>query len=354
MKMKALAVAISTALIISGCASMGKEDRIGKNDGNDPCFVNLNRLDEAAIYYNDDHTKTVTTGVLVGAGTGLLLGLASGGSTGALIAGGVGGAIAGGFAADAYWSNKMRQANNQMDVAMQSMEADLQQDIGRLTAIDNDIAALLRCRIGQRDLIRQKYAEKKLTAQQAEQEWKKWGDLVRKDREEMKYLGDALNNISKIEQSYDAAATAISSTYPNSNVTPPANNGVPQQSLPVEIPDASYLVNGSKKQKAKKVSKRKQPVAQANTSSQNVAKQTTSTAPASKASSLKLLVASVHEKHESIQKNKAQIDKLAAEANNSKGFEQISSQAFPIMLGSIVPVEYALSAGLFLKENERY
>jgi hypothetical protein len=212
MKKRALVVSISTVLLISGCASMGKEGRIGQNDGSDSCYTSLNSLDEMAIYYKDERMKSIATGALIGGATGVLAGMAAGRSDAAMIVGGVTGVIAGGFAADAYWKNKLQQANNQMDRAISLMEADLKQDADRLSRMDRDLAALIRCRTLQRDMIKKQYAEGKITLQQAQEEWKKWGALINKDQEEMQYLDEALVNIRNINDSYDVAATAIGSS----------------------------------------------------------------------------------------------------------------------------------------------
>jgi outer membrane lipoprotein SlyB len=330
MNKKALMVAVSTALLISGCASMGKEERIGKNDSSDPCFASLDRLDNVAIYYKDQRMKDIATGAAIGGAVGVLSGLAIGGNDTAMIVGGITGALAGGFAADAYWKNKMQKAHNQMNVAMMAVESDLRQDVARLSTIDTELAALLRCRLNQRDMIRKNYAEKKITQQQAQQEWKKWGDLVRKDREEMKYLTEALNNVKKLEQSYDYAAAAMGSAS-----TQPVSQNIQQPPSQVqinthEIDEAEIFKAPAKtKTKTKMVSKHKPHTQIAKGAGTN------NVTPTSKGSSVQLLVASVHEKHESIQKNKAQIEHLALEAGNDKGFEQISSQAFPILFANI-------------------
>ena len=42
------------------------------------------------------------------------------------------------------------------------------------------------------------------------------------------------------------------------------------------------------------------------------------------------MVSSIHEKYESINKNKNEFDHLATEANNDKGFEQIESRFQPL------------------------
>lgn len=336
MKKKTLLVSLSTTLLLGGCAGMGKEGRIGQNDGSDPCFVHLDRLDETAIYYKDQRMKDITAGVLIGGGTGVLAGLAAGGSSTALIAGGITGAIIGGFAADAYWKNQLQKSNNQMAQAISLVEADLKQDIGRLSTLDKDVAALVRCRTNQRDVMKKQFAEGKLSVQQAQQEWKKWGDLIRKDQEEIKYLNDALDNIRKIEDSYNVAATASESP---SAITEDMQRKW-QQELQMEkdkeiasAQEALKMQLTAKRIKSKEKKKleheHKQKIAAIqNQYASKEAKIKNKVNP--KDSSLKLLVSAVHEKHESIQKSKAQFDNLALEAANNKGFEQINSKLFPI------------------------
>lgn len=336
MKIRSLGVVVSTALVISGCASLGKDGRVGLNDGSDACFVYLDRLDDTAIYYKDQRMTDIAAGVLIGGGTGAMAGLAIGRSDTAAIIGGITGAIAGGFAADAYWKNQLQKANNQAEQALNAVAGDVTQDINRLTSVDHDIAALVQCRIAQRDKIKKQFAERRLTLQQAQQEWKKWGDLIRKDQNEMKYLNEALDNIRKIEESYGVASMAAES---GTLVTEEMQKRWQQE---LEMEQAKELANinlAYKEQiKAKRIkAKEKKKLSKKHKLEIAAIK----TKYADKAASiknkknpngnlLKPLVASVHEKQESIQKSKTQIDNLAIEASNDNGFEQIRSQLIPL------------------------
>lgn len=326
------AASLSSVLLISGCASLGKESRIGENNGTDPCFVHLDKLDETAIYYKDQRMTDIAAGVLLGGGTGALAGAVIGGNSTAMIIGGVTGAIAGGFAADAYWRNKLQKASNQLDKAVIDVESDLNQDISRLNDLDKDMSALVRCRIAQRDQIKKQFLEGKISLQQAQEEWKKWGDLVRKDRDEIKYLNEALDNIKKIEESYAFATSAIETP---ANITDDMQRKWREEikiekdrELQVinEQYETKFLEKGIKA-KEKKILKeeRKQKVSDIKktyaTKENNIKKKINP-----KGDSLKLMISSVHEKHESIRKNQMQIDRLAAEASNDKGFEQINSR----------------------------
>lgn len=336
MKKKALLVSLSTALLVSGCASMGKGGRIGQNDGSDPCFVYLDRLDEMAIYYKDQRMKDITAGVLIGGGTGVLVGMAAGGSSAAMIAGGLTGAIAGGFAADAYWKNQLKKSNNQLEQAISAVGSDLKQDIDKLSSLDKDITELVRCRTNQRDMIKKQFAEGKITIQQAQQEWKKWGDLIHKDQKEIKYLNEALDNIRKIEDSYNVAATAIESP---ATITEDMQRKW-QQELQMEkdreIASAEVALKTQlaakrikQKEKSKLNHEHKQKIAEIqNQYASKEAKIKNKENP--KGNPLKLMISSVHEKHQSIQKSKAQFDSLALEAGNNNGFEQINSRLSPI------------------------
>jgi len=336
MKNRALLVSLSTTLLISGCASMGKDGRIGQNDGSDPCFVYLDRLDEMAIYYKDQRMKDITAGVLIGGGTGALAGMVAGGNSTAMIVGGVTGAIVGGFAADAYWKNQLQKANNQLEQAMSLVGNDLKQDIDKLSSLDKDITALVRCRTNQRDMIKKQFAEGKIPIQQAQQEWKKWGELIRKDQEEIKYLNEALDNIRKIEDSYNVAATAIESP---STVTEDMQKKwkqelqIEKQKEIVSAEEALKMQLTAKRIKSTEKKKLKYEHKQKITEIQNQyaskeAKIKNKENP--KGNPLKLMISSVHEKHESIQKSKDQFDNLALEAGKNNGFEQINSKLFPV------------------------
>lgn len=327
-------LSLSTALLVSGCAGMGKSSRIGENDGSDPCFASLNQLDEAAIYYKDQRVTDIAAGALLGGGAGVLTGLAVGRSDTAMIIGGITGAIAGGFAANAYWQNKLQKANNQMEVAFGAVESDVRQDIDKLAAIDRDMANLIRCRSEQRDQIRKQYSQGILSPQQAQIEWKKWGDLVRKDQEEIKYLDEALDNIRKIEESYRYAANSLESPalvteeMRQQNAMQLAQEkqqalAAEESSLQTQLSDKTL----NKKTKKKLKDQHKQKVDAIN--NEFVAKAASTSNKNPRTESLKLMVSSVHEKHESIRKNKDQINQLAAEAGNEKGFEQINSQFLP-------------------------
>ena len=344
MKKKALWIALLTTLLLGGCASMGKDGRIGLNDGSDPCFNHLNRLDDMAIYYKDQRMKDITSGVVVGAGTGAVAAILAGGNTAAVVASAVGGGIAGGFAADAYWKNQLQKANNQIGQATTMVENDIKQDANKLATLDSDISALVRCRTEQRDMIKKEFAEKKITLQQAQEKWKKWGDLIKKDQAEMKYLNEALDNIRKIEESYNAAATTIES----STVVTDDMQRKWQQDLQMEknkeLANAEQLYKTEittrrikSKEKKKLKQKHKKKIEEINNQyASKEARIKNKVNP--NGNPLKLLVSSVHEKHESIKKNKDQLDKLAVEANNNNGFEQINSELPAIYRFAAIPV----------------
>jgi len=320
MKKRALVVSISTALLISGCASMGKEGRIGQNDGSDPCYTSLNSLDEMAIYYKDERMKSIATGALIGGATGVLAGMVAGRSDAAMIAGGVTGAIAGGFAADAYWKNKLQQANNQMDRAISLMEADLKQDADRLSRMDKDLAALIRCRTNQRDMIKKQYAEGKITLQQAQEEWKKWGVLINKDQEEMKYLDEALVNIRNINDSYNVAATTIESSPITEDMRIKRlaelkierNAALAQVDNAYKIPSSKNKIKSSEK---KKLNKEKQQQ-KAKINNDFDVKEKSKSNP--KAEEIRVLAKSaVADKIESLSKGEGKLNDLGMQAKNS-------------------------------------
>jgi hypothetical protein len=354
---KKLLVSLFAALLISACAEISENNQNSRNNtGNS--FVDFQRLNKTAIYYKNDHIKNIPTG-------------------------------------ESYWKDKMQQADNQLSRAIIGVEVDLNQDINRLSSIDNDLAALTRCRTIQRDVIKKQFAERQLTLQQAQNEWKKWGNLVRKDSNDMQYLTEVLENTKKIEQSYRTATTAIIS------VLPPVSKDIQQQwQQELQTQKAKELANAEKvykKRLTKKYVKPKikkelqvqhqQKIAEINQQytvkeaeikqfkineagiekfevqelKQKMAeldkqyaikktdikgievkeadiKKSEIKELIPKVQKLNLLVASIHEKYESIQKNKEKLDKLAVEAGNDKGFEQITSQLFPILFAHINPL----------------
>lgn len=336
MNKTALWTALSTTLLLGGCAGIGKEDRVGLYDGSDPCFNHLDRLDDTAIYFKDQRMKDITAGVIAGAGTGALTAALAGGNTATLIASTIGGAMVGGFAADAYWKNQLQKANNQIDQATYLIENDIKQDINKLSTLDRDIDALVRCRTNQRDIIKKQFAERKITLQQAQEQWKKWGDLIRKDQNEMKYLNEALDNVRKIEDSYNSAATTIESL----TVVTDDMQRKWQQELQMEknkeIADADLLYKSqvvtkriTSKEKKKLKLEHKQKIAEIN--NQYVSKENSIKNKVNpKGNSTKVLASSFYEKYESVQKKKERFDNLALEAADNKGFEQINSQLPPI------------------------
>jgi len=335
MKKKVLAISISTTLLLGGCAGMGKEDRIGKNDGSDPCFTHLDRLDDIAIYYKDQRMTDIAAGVVIGAGTGVLAGAASGGSTVALIAGGLTGAVAGGFAADAYWKNKMQQANNQMELAIGAVERDMNQDVEKLSSVDKEIARLVHCRTERRDMIKKQFAERKITLLEAQQQWKAWGDSLRKDQEELKYLNEALDNVRKVEESYDFATGAIDSASPitedvqrkwQDELNTEKNKALASLEDDFRLKTLSKKMKSKEKAKLKKEHNKKVAETKAQFASKENSLKDKKTNP--KTEKLKLLASAVHEKRESIQKSKNQADDLLAESSKTNGFEEIHSMLF--------------------------
>lgn len=340
MNYKIATVALTSTLIVTGCASMGQQGRIGSNDGSDPCFANLQNIDSIAIFYKDERMKQLMGGAALGAVSGAALGAGTAALTngdaaiGALI-GGIAGGVAGAFVANSYWESRMQQANQQKSLAIGMVEKDLRDDIAKITQVDQEIGALVRCRTQKRDQIRKDFAAGKLTHAQAELEWKKWGDLINKDREEMTYIGEALENIQKIEESYNYAASVIEPGYASSAP-------VAQVAAPVEEEVDITSPKKGKGAKKGKVNKKRQNVAGAPDKAKKA--DVTGAKAAPKKGKITTLVASMHEKYESINKNKGAFEQLALEAKNSKGFEQIESSlpaayrwvANPLLLSGMV------------------
>jgi hypothetical protein len=176
--------------------------------------------------------------------------------------------------------------------------------------------------------------EGKLTLQQAQDEWKKWGELLKKDREEIKYLNAALDNVRKIEESYAYAANQVEAP---ANITEEMQRKWKQElqiekDRELQATEALYQAKLSEKklkpkQKQNLKKERKQKITEI-TKSYAVKESNIKNKVNPKGNPLKLMISSVHEKHESIRKNQGQIEALALEASNDKGFEQIVSKIF--------------------------
>ena len=330
MKLRSLCLSISIALTLGGCAGTMKQNRIGNNDGSDPCYLSLDRLDNIAIYYKDQRMSEITAGVLLGAVTGAGTAALVGGNSTAMIISGLVGGISGGFVADAYWKNKMQTLNNQLDMAQAVIERDMQTDIQNISQIDQEISNLVRCRTETRDQIKQQFASGAIKEAEAQKRWKAWGDQLNKDRQEMQYLSDALNNIRKIEQSYSFAANAIENT---SYITQEMQNKWKAEleakktaelaAAEAELHNKLMEKHLSKKTKSTLQKDHKQKLASI-TDSYKAKEDGVNNKINPNGNHLKSLVSTLQEKQESVQKNQAKFDNLSQEATNNRGFEQIS------------------------------
>lgn len=329
----------SIALIVSGCAGMGQKGRIGADDGSDPCYRYLRRIDDTAVYYKDERMRTIGVGALMSGLAGAGVAALAGGSKTAIIATGVTSVVIGGFAADAYWRNKMAQAQNNRHAAIQMMTADMRMEVAKLSQIDQDISELSKCRIRQRDEIRRKYRDHEISADEARDRWEKWSEQTRKDVTEMGYLSEALNSIQQIDQSYQYAANEL-------DVPDPTVDRQTLQTWKKEVAEEKRVKLGElnqdtreerqeiaqqpvpKREKNKLLAEQKkkhnEKLAQLNAEfkqkEQMVQKKVNP-----KASEVKHLVSSVHEKYESIKKGKEDVEHLAHEGADKKGYEKVSA-----------------------------
>lgn len=335
-------IALSASLLVAGCASMGKDGRIGKNDGTDPCYIHLDRIDNVAAYYNDDRTKTIIGGSLMGAATGAGIAALAKGDTTAILASAAAGTVVGGFAASAYWDNKLKEAHNARDQAIEMVSQDLRTEIGRLDQLDQDIAKLVQCRTKARDKIRKDYMDKAITRDQAQALWSKLGELTRKDAKEMSYLDDALNNLEKLGQAYQSAASAIDSPESIDEATLSARRRAVEDEQEMKVKDldanAKLALADINRQKLAKQEKNRK-IAEAKRQHkeqreelvqhyQEKTKQVNKKINP-KSETVKSLVSASQEKRESIKKNKNQVSSLAAETANKNGFEEINSHWWP-------------------------
>ncbi len=299
-----MAIAI---ILTSGCASLGTSSRIGNNDGNDQCFKQLQKVDELAVYYKDNRIQEIMTGTLAGAavgaagGAGIAAALGNDVGAGALI-GSVAGAVTGGFSANAYWEKKLADAQNNKQAAINAVNSDMRAEISNLNKIDAAIDALYHCRTKQRDKIRRDFASGKLSRSQAQTEWQKWAELIDKDKGELAYLGEAIQNMKSIESAYQFASEA--------------------------------MVESNDKPKKSKVSdKKKRP--QSSTSTHKAT---------AKVGNNKGLVSSVVEKVASVEKKTMLTAKMQQESLNPNGFEVINSALTLPLLALSIPLPIEASA----------
>jgi hypothetical protein len=335
-------IVLSVSVLAAGCAGWGKDGRIGKNDGSDPCYVHLNRVDDVAIHYNDDKTKTVAGGALLGAAAGAGIAALAGGDTTAILASAAAGAVVGGVGASLYWDNKLKEAFNDRNRAIDLVSNDLRAEVGRLDQIDQGIATLVRCRTEMRDKIRKDYASKAITREQAQEQWNKLAALTSKDAKEMAYVDDALNNLAKLDQAYQFASSAIDTPEQVDNATLAARKREVAEERRAQARDleansrmeikeiSRQKLSSQEKSQRLAAAKAKQRQKQAELDKRYKTKAAMVEKKINpKSESVKTLVSATQEKRESIKKNKSQVASLAAETSNKTGFEQIESRLWP-------------------------
>lgn len=319
---KKLLCTVIVIILSSGCSSLGKPFRIGFDDGSDRCYPQLQNVDEIAVYYKDTRIQEIMKGTLIGSavgaagGVGVSSGLNADKGTGAIIGALVGG-LAGGYTASTYWDTKLKQANNNKSLAISAMNNDMRIEIQNLEKADRAIEALLNCRTGQRDQIRREFSSGRLKREQTKIEWQKWADLIEKDKKEMQYLGDAIQNMKSIEAYYQYASDAIENDYSVNK-----SNDADNQDTDVH---AKYTKGTTKKKSAKKSKHLKKHSTKSKTKKSKAHPQSAEqgkyvhSQPKTKA-----LVSSVVEKIQSVEKKADLAAKLQQESANPNGFEQIN------------------------------
>lgn len=209
------AMLVVSSLLLTSCvtAPLSRDDRIGADDGSDMCRTYVVALDSTGNFFAEDMLKGALAGAATGALAGGITAALSGGNIakGALIgvvAGGVAGAVGG------YFKNRMEQGRDQAVLAINN---DLNREVGELDKADTAMKNLVSCRIRQRDKIRADYAAKRISKPEAQSEWARLQQQVRKDKEVMNMVAE---NIGKRQDEYKYATDQMVTEFDASKLTP--------------------------------------------------------------------------------------------------------------------------------------
>ena len=202
-----MATVISLSLVLSsltGCVTT-QSSRIGADDGSDACRAYVVALDSTGNYFAEDMIKGAAIGALGGA---LIGGLTSGSWKGAAIGAASGAALG---ALGGYWQSKVDQDKAQ---AVPSFISDMQKDEAQIDKTQAAFKQLTACRRNEAKKIRDQYAAKSISRDEAQNRLRQLATLARKD---VDILNNITGNADKRLTEYQYAANQI-----DSNVPPPA------------------------------------------------------------------------------------------------------------------------------------
>ncbi len=140
---------VATAGMLAGCtpgSMTTQSQRIGGDDGTDPCRRELVALDSTGNFFSEDIIKGAVAGALGGA----LIGALTGGGRGALIGAAAGGALG---AAGGYYSALQSQARDQAGM-LSRVRSDLQAEGAQIDKTQIAFSQLADCRYYQARAIR--------------------------------------------------------------------------------------------------------------------------------------------------------------------------------------------------------
>ncbi|MBF0179192.1 MAG: hypothetical protein HQM03_04085 [Magnetococcales bacterium] len=236
------AALVACSMVVSSCVST-RQDRIGADDGSDPCRGNVVALDSTGNFFGEDLLQGALVGAAAGAVAGGLLAAMQGKKkdvgksalVGAAV-GGVAGALGG------YYKNQMQKGRDQ---AILAINQDLEKEGAQLDKADLAIKELMACRIRQRDRIRADYAAKRITRDQAQAQWALLQQQVGKDKELMRLVTE---NIGKRHDEYKYANEQMAAEFDISKL-PPAE----QQKVKAKIAASNQTIEQEHRQETARI-----------------------------------------------------------------------------------------------------
>lgn len=222
-----LTALVAGSVMLVGCATpLTREERIGQDDGSDPCRRYVVALDSTGNFFAEDMIKGAVEGAVAGAIAGGLIGLLSGGSGGDIAKGAAIGAAVGGVAGavGGYYNAQMKQGRDQ---AILAINEDLTREASELEKADTAVDALISCRISQRDQIRSDYARRRISRDEAKRNWAILQEQVNRDNELMQMVA---TNIGKRQEEYLYASEQVAGEFDMSRL-PPAEQQIAKRRM---------------------------------------------------------------------------------------------------------------------------
>lgn len=177
--------------VLSGCM-VGREARIGANDGTDVCYAQRIALDDTRGFFAEDMLKGAAAGALAGAGIALLAGGNLQQTLGAAAAGAIVGGIVGGF-----WNQLVQQ--NGRDGAVQSVIGSARTETENLNKTQVALDNLVSCRRQSIAAVKSDYKKKKITKEEGENRLAVIRQQLAKDYE---IASDINKNVAKRQDEY--------------------------------------------------------------------------------------------------------------------------------------------------------